>query len=148
MFNDYEKFHAHFIESDILKPNPKLQALNGTVDITFISKIFHQWDWNTQLAALRSIIALSKPGAIVLGFHAGTVKGGLPAYSNGDLTMWLHDVESWQIIWEEVGKETGTKWDAGQVAMRDVSEMASSPKSLAWLDNDCRLMDFVVRRIE
>ncbi|KUJ11044.1 uncharacterized protein LY89DRAFT_594965, partial [Mollisia scopiformis] len=148
MFNDREKFHAHFIESDIVHTNSQLQELNGTVDIIYISKVFHQWDWDTQFAALRSIIALSKPGAIVFGFHAGTIQGGLLAYSNGGLTMWLHDETSWTRIWEEAGKETGTKWDAGQVSMRDISEMASSPESLAWLDGNCRLMDFVARRLE
>jgi hypothetical protein len=148
MFNDRETFLAQFIEADIVDPNPDLTALNNTVDITYISKVFHQWDWKTQIAALHSIIALSKPGSMVVGFHAAAVGAGFVGYERGGLTMWLHDEESWMKIWEEAGRETGTKWDAGQVVMRDIAELANSPESLAYLDENCCLMDFVVTRIE
>jgi hypothetical protein len=148
MFNDRCTFLAHFIETDIVYPNAELLALNSTVDIIYISKVFHQWDWATQVAALRSIIALSKLGTMVVGFHVGVVEGGLVEYVQGSLKMWLHDERSWRRIWDEVGKETGTKWNAGEVVMRDVKEMANSLESLAYLDGKCRLVDFVVRRIE
>lgn len=76
------------------------------------------------------------------------MEGGLLAYEKGSLKMLLHDKSSWGRIWEEAGKETGTKWDAGQVVMRNIAQLAKSPESLAYLDENCRLMDFVVRRIE
>ena len=90
-FNDRKKFHAHCIETDILHLDPDLVALNGTADIIFDSRVLHQRDWDTQLAALHSIIALSKSGSVVVGFHAGWVDDGLIAYRKGPFTMGLHD---------------------------------------------------------
>ncbi|CZR68669.1 uncharacterized protein PAC_18568 [Phialocephala subalpina] len=144
MFEDRQTFQAHFIEADILHPSQDLTALNSTVDAIYISKVFHQWDWATQLAALRSIIPLLKSGSMVVGFHAGAVGAGFVCYEKGGLTMGLHDEGSWTKLWEEAGRETGTKWDASQVVMRDISELATAKNSLAYLDEDCRLMDFVV----
>jgi hypothetical protein len=47
-----------------------------------------------------------------------------------------------------VGIETGTRWDARQAVMRDIAGLANSPESLTYLDENCKLMDFVVKRIE
>jgi hypothetical protein len=33
MFRDRDRFHAHYIETDILYPSPALQELNGKMDI-------------------------------------------------------------------------------------------------------------------
>jgi hypothetical protein len=118
MFKDRQSFHADFMESDIVHPSTQLLALSVTVDIIFI-KVLLQWDHETQLAALRFIIALSKPGGIVVGFHAAVLDGGFIAYEKGCLKMWLHDTQSWQEMWDEAGKNTGSKWNAGQVIMRD-----------------------------
>jgi hypothetical protein len=148
MFNDRQTFLAHFIEADIVHPNPNLTSLSNTVEIICISKVFHQWDWETQLAALRSTIAFSGPSSMVVGFHAAAVGAGFVGYERDGLTIWLHDEESWMKIWEEVGRETGTEWDAGHVVLRDITELANSPESLAYLDENCRLMDFVVTRIK
>ena len=147
MFKDRQSFHANFIESDIVHPNPQLLKLNGTADIIYVSKVLHQWDRETQLAALRSMIALSKPGSIVVGFHAAVLAGGFVAYEKGALKMWLHDEQSWQEMWNEAGKETGTKCGAGQVIMRDFGQLGNAPDALAWVGENCRMMDFVVRRI-
>jgi hypothetical protein len=147
MFKDRQSFHVNFIESDIVHPSTQLLALSGTVYIIFISKVLHQWDHETQLAALRSIIALSKPGSIVVGFHAAVLDGGFIAYEKGSLKMWLHDAQSWQEMWDEAGKKTGSKWNAGQVIMRDFGQLGNAPDALAWVGENCRMMDFVVRRI-
>jgi hypothetical protein len=44
MFNDRQAFLAHFIEADMVHPSPNLTSLNNTVDIIYISKVFHQWE--------------------------------------------------------------------------------------------------------
>lgn len=43
MYRDTSKFHAKFIECDILAPNPELAALQGTFDVIYISQVLHQW---------------------------------------------------------------------------------------------------------
>jgi len=74
MFNDHECFRAKFIGTDILHPSPSFTALNSSIDIIWASEVLHRWGWATQLVALRSLIALSKPGTMIVGFHAGYVK--------------------------------------------------------------------------
>ncbi|KAE9372371.1 hypothetical protein N431DRAFT_504810 [Stipitochalara longipes BDJ] len=147
MFKDRQSFHANFIESDIIHPSPQLLALNSTADVIYISKVLHQWDRETQLAALQSMIALSKPGSIVVGFHAAVIDGGFVAYEKGSLKMWLHDAQSWRDMWDEASKGTNTRWDASYVVMRDFGRLGNAPDALVWVGEDCRMMDFVVRRI-
>jgi hypothetical protein len=36
MFRDRDKFHAHYIETDILYPSPALQDLNGKMNIIWV----------------------------------------------------------------------------------------------------------------
>jgi hypothetical protein len=144
MFNDRERFHATFIETDVLHPSPSFTELKSSVDIIWISKVLHQWDWATTLVALRSIIALSKPGTMVVGFHAGCVKAEFVE----EYKVYLHDEESWKRIWGEVGRETGTEWDAGEVSLRGFKELGISPDSVAYLGDKCRMLEFVVRRVK
>ena len=144
MFNDRARFNATFIETDILSPSSSLHSLRASVDIIWTSKVLHQWDWATQLVALHSLIALSKPGTMVVGFHAGSVEPGfLEEYK-----VWLHDEESWKKIWDEAGKDTGTRWDAGQVVLRGLDELGISLDQVAHLGDKCRMFQFLVRRID
>ncbi|KAH9224920.1 hypothetical protein DL95DRAFT_378557 [Leptodontidium sp. 2 PMI_412] len=53
MFRDRSKFHAKFIECDILTPNADLAALEGTFGVIYISQVLHQWGWDAQVAALK-----------------------------------------------------------------------------------------------
>lgn len=103
VINGRERFRAKFIETDILHPSPSFTALNSSVDIVWASKILHQWGLATQLVALRSIIELTKPWPMVVGFHAGCVKAEVVE----EHKVWLHDEESWKRTWQEVGGRQG-----------------------------------------
>jgi hypothetical protein len=143
MFDDRSSFHATFIETDILSPSPAFTALNNTVDIIWASKVSH-WDWDNQVVVFRNITALSMPGTMFVGFCAGYVKAELVETYG----VWLHDEESWKRIWEQVGEETGTRWDAGQVALRGFKELGINDDSVAYMGDKCRMLDFVVRRLQ
>ena len=144
MFNDRSRFRASFFETDLLNPSPSLAALYNTVDIIWASKVLTQWDWDTQLVAFRSLVALSKPGTMIVGYHAGYTK----AEFMEEFKVWLHDEVSWKRIWEELGRETGTMWDAGEVALREFKDLGISEDSVAYMGEKCRMLEFVVRRIE
>ena len=94
MFNDCSRFHVTFIETDILCQSSYLKALNSAVNIIWASKVLHQRDWATQLVSTRSIVALSKPGTMVVGFRADYLK----AEFLEEYKFWLHDEESWKRI--------------------------------------------------
>lgn len=46
MFRDRHRFSAHYIETDILSPNKKLEHLQGSIDIISITHVLHQWEWD------------------------------------------------------------------------------------------------------
>jgi hypothetical protein len=143
MFNDCSRFHATFLETDILCQSSYLETLNSAVNIIWASKVLHQQDWATQLVSSRSLVALSKPGTMVVGFHADYLK----AEFLEEYKFWLHDEESWKRVWEEVGRETGTSWDAGQVSLRRFDDLGISLDSVTYLGDKCRMLEFVVRRV-
>ena len=63
MFRDRDKFHAHFLKTDILHPSAGLQKLQGRMDIISITHVLHQWDLDTQLKALKEVVKLTRPDA-------------------------------------------------------------------------------------
>ncbi|KAN0107808.1 hypothetical protein V8E51_007550 [Hyaloscypha variabilis] len=123
MFNDCSRFHVTFIETDILCQSSYLKALNSAVNIIWASKVLHQRDWATQLVSSRSLVALSKPGTMVVGFRADYLKA------------------------EFLEEETGTSWDAGQVSLRRFDDLGISLDSVTYLGDKCRMLEFVVRRV-
>lgn len=74
MFPDRSKFSAHFIEGDMLYPNAALLALRGTIDIISIMHVLHQWTCGDQVAALKQLVALSCPGAMLVGPQTSITK--------------------------------------------------------------------------
>ncbi|KAF7956157.1 hypothetical protein EAE96_005077 [Botrytis aclada] len=43
MFSDHEKFHAYYIESDVLHPNSSLERLNEKSIIIWATQVLQQW---------------------------------------------------------------------------------------------------------
>jgi hypothetical protein len=72
MFRDCDKFHAHYIETDILYPSSALQESNGKMDIIWVTHLLHQWAWEGQVIAAKSPVALSRLGTTVAGYQIGT----------------------------------------------------------------------------
>jgi hypothetical protein len=77
MFRDCGKFSAHFIEGDVHYPNAELLALRRTIDIISIMHVLHQWTWDDQVSALKQLVPLSRPRALLVGFQVGATKGNL-----------------------------------------------------------------------
>ncbi|KAF7855967.1 hypothetical protein EAF04_009923 [Stromatinia cepivora] len=71
MYRDKEKFHAQYIECDILNPNPALGKLNGKMDIIWVTHVLHQWTWEGQVLAAKNLLTLSRVGTIVAGYRVG-----------------------------------------------------------------------------
>lgn len=40
MFRDRDRVSAHFMETDIIRPNAALQALEGTIDVIPVMRFF------------------------------------------------------------------------------------------------------------
>ncbi|CAG8982887.1 hypothetical protein HYALB_00002904 [Hymenoscyphus albidus] len=72
LFLDEGRFKAHFMETDLLKPNAELSALEGKIDIIQVTHVLHQWGWKGQIQAAKQLAKYTKPGSLIVGYQAGT----------------------------------------------------------------------------
>ncbi|KAI1131160.1 hypothetical protein F5Y10DRAFT_90858 [Nemania abortiva] len=128
LFRDRRKFRGSFVVGDLLRPdNPTssssnssspgseaLDALDGKMTLIHATSFFHLFTWGDQVrAAVRLVrfLRADRADVMVFGRHVGTVAprwdGGGKAGSD---KVYLHNGESWQRLWDEVGERTGTRW--------------------------------------
>ena len=162
LFQDKEKFHATFIEADFLADPSEanepgntsavgnkhgLEDLKGRVDIAHAGAFLHLFDWDNQARASRRIVSLSKPGTIFVGYQMGNnpareIQTGWG--NNGGSKVFFHDKESFEKMWEEVGRTTGTKWKV-EVEERPFDAMVEKG-DFGWVVDTACVIVFVVTR--
>lgn len=111
---------ADFLDDSDASP---LKAWEGSVDIVHASMFLHCFELPTQVRACKRIVALLRPqpGSLFVGRTGGVslaaggpreedVRGPLGCIGGVKGTNYLHDVESFREMWEQVGRETGTSW--------------------------------------
>lgn len=130
-------------------------GLDGTVDVVHATMFLHCFDRPTQLRACRRILALlqpDRPGAMVVGRQGGVtqtaearehqVKGPMGRAGGVVRTNFLHHVDSFRALWDEVGRATGTRWDV-QVREDEVMDRGY----LYFDDEEHRWLNFVITRL-
>lgn len=117
LFKDKETLKCRFIEADVMADESTteggLKELDGKVDIVYAGSFLHLFDYTGQFKVCKRIIGLLKPvkGSIVAGRQVGHVVAGERVHrTNHQGSMFRHNVESFEKMWEEVGEKTGTKW--------------------------------------
>ena len=149
MFRDRVKFGAHFIEADFLSDdNQQLTALKGKVDILSELQVVHQWDWDGQATAFKRLATFLKgPGAMIVGNQIGNPEAQSVALQPLQVSMWRHNSESFSKMWDQIGRETGTKWET-QTWMRTFEDMEWDPADGAWMEDGVGIVEFSVKRLE
>ncbi|PQE16353.1 methyltransferase domain-containing protein [Rutstroemia sp. NJR-2017a WRK4] len=149
MFRDRDRFAAHFIEADILNSSePRLAELMGKVDILSITQVMHSWDWDGQVKFAKALVAFTKgPGSLIAGNQIGNPKAHEVVLKSIGVPMWRHNPESFGKLWDQVGSETGTRWET-QAWMRSFEEMSWDPKDGAWMEEGVAIIEFSVKRLE
>ena len=153
MFRDRDKFSAHFVEGDVMYPDEALRRLDGRMGMISIISVLHQWGGEDQIKAIKEIVKLLRPddegtaprkddGALVVGFQIGSVKARVT-----ERGTFRHDPVSFMNLWEEVGGETGTRWES-DVTVREFKDVGVDGKESAFLGEDARMLQFVVRRVK
>jgi SAM-dependent methyltransferase len=146
MFRDKDKFHARYIEADILHPKSALQELNGKMDIIWVCHVLHQWTWEGQVSVAKNLVALSHKGTLLAGYEAGhEVATHVEPNHLMKGESFLHDPASFVKMWDQVGKETDTKWET-KVQYRALSEMGWEPHDFPTPGR--RVIHFVAERLE
>lgn len=98
-----------------------MQRLNGKMDIISATAFLHLFGWEDQVRVCERIVRFLKPlggredeKQVVFGRQSGSVKPGVRIREEvkwGRQEVFMHDVESFRKLWEEVGKRTGTNWE-------------------------------------
>ncbi|EHK17845.1 uncharacterized protein TRIVIDRAFT_44992 [Trichoderma virens Gv29-8] len=100
-----------FAAGDMLDPEDKaLDTLDGKITIIHAANFFHLFTWEEQVKIGMRITRFLKPGvtnALIFGRQIGTHN---PRERDGRKKSFLHNQESFQKLWDEVGMKTGTRW--------------------------------------
>ncbi|OTB09385.1 hypothetical protein M426DRAFT_70672 [Hypoxylon sp. CI-4A] len=118
LFQDEEKFNATFVAGDMLSQSEPsdsdelLSMLHGKINIIHATSFFHLFTWDDQIKAAWRMVQFLDPNdadVMIFGRHVGTTTPGDREGSRGS-KKFLHDASSWQELWDEVGRLTGTAW--------------------------------------
>ncbi|KAI0970119.1 hypothetical protein F4678DRAFT_147832 [Xylaria arbuscula] len=147
-FRDRETLKSTLVPGDLLLPDAEYatsemaSTFNGKMTIAHAANFFHLFSWESQLIICERIVAFFRRGvsaqtpAVLFGHHIGSIKPG--EVRAGAFRVFMHDQTTFQSLWDEIGKKTGTKW---KVSMEPVA--LAPPKPNVFSDN-ARVMRYVV----
>lgn len=121
LFKDREKLQSKFVVADIFDANSVLNEIKGQVDIIYTGSFFHLWDLKKQKEASKIVALLLRPqpGSMIVGRQVGAVEAREEQVSSGN--MFLHNVESFQKLWKEIGDELGISFKV-EAQLKDLSK--------------------------
>ncbi|KAI1655994.1 hypothetical protein F4813DRAFT_381826 [Daldinia decipiens] len=119
LFKDRDKLNATFVAGDMLSQNgqtdegdERLKAFDDNINIIHATSFFHLFSWENQVRAARRMVRFldaDDPDVMIFGRQVGTTTPGDREGAGGS-KKFLHNAVSWQELWDEVGKATGTAW--------------------------------------
>jgi SAM-dependent methyltransferase len=146
LFLDKDKFAAHFMQADIFDEEGPLKELEGKMDIIQVSLFLHLFDLEGQTKACEKLVRIlrQEKGVLVTGQQVGsTVPMQLPPETGSQ--MYKQNVESFEKMWEEVGRRTGTEW---KVTAHLDAGLGIEQNKRTWDDSSTRRLVFEVERIK
>lgn len=133
LFMDRGKTKTTFVAGDMLgggESDENLQVLEGKMGVIHATSFFHLFTWENQIRAATRMVRFldpNDPEAMIFGRHVGTTTPG-DREGTGGSRKYLHNAESWQSLWDEVGKLTGTSW---RTEVNDIEEPSTHLHSIA-----------------
>jgi SAM-dependent methyltransferase len=125
-----------------------LSLLDGKVSIVHAASLFHLFTWDQQVRAARRIVRLlnpTDPRVFIFGRQVGCLDPGSQKGPRGE-GRYLHNAESWQRLWDEVGILTHTKW---RTQVDVIPESCEKTPSQVWgsdeIDNLTRTRFYVYK---
>ena len=156
LYRDASHMKARFISADILDPASPLNELRGKMDIILANQVFHLFDWEQQVAAGKNMVALSRAGTWLLGYQIGSsvgravpnrTKTGGKAGTTGGTSKFYHTPETWQELWRQIERETGTEWVV-EGSIRELREWGWEDEDFVWMGPAARGLEFFARRVD
>lgn len=114
LFKDRSTLQSQFLVADIFAGDAQgtkwTDLEEKKADIIHCSAFFHLFPLPQQTEAAKNVARLVRPNGIIVGRQSGSVKPGeVPAIAKGS-TSFRHDINTFQAMWYEVGRATGTEW--------------------------------------
>ncbi|KAI1092035.1 hypothetical protein F5B19DRAFT_483538 [Rostrohypoxylon terebratum] len=119
LFKDRDKLKATFAAGDMLSQGDEsssghssLEMFDGRMNIIHATCFFHLFTRENQIRAAQRMVQFlnpDDPDVIIFGRQVGTTTPG-DREGAKKTKKFLHNAASWQDLWDEVGKLTGTAW--------------------------------------
>lgn len=146
-FLDRATLQSRFVVADVFKGATQgavwTDLENRGIDVLHCSAFFHLFPLAEQNSAAKNIAKLVKNGGVIVGRQTGSIMpGDVPAIKEGSFS-YRHDVETFDVMWKQVGEATQTRWEVGGV----MDTVGTNPQSPVEDENSRRLL-FTVTRVE
>jgi SAM-dependent methyltransferase len=153
LFQDREKMAgATFLAGDLLAEDSSQESwtqLTGKMDFVFANSLLHLFAYPDQLkiACRLASFTRDRPGSLIIGRQVGSlVPGELPGL-DAVSTSFRHSPESFDELWKEVGRLTGTRWRLqARLDMKDIVDHTTTGQG--WMDENSRRLHFVLERLK
>lgn len=146
LFRDRGTLKAQFIKADVLDQESALNRLDDRADVVYAGSLLHLFGWEKQVQACKRIVRMSKSGAMALGCQMGHATGEEAEFElAGGSAMYIHSVESFVKLWQQVGEETGTSWKV-EAEVGDWEPLGLEREDIAWMRPGTVLLRFTVIR--
>lgn len=146
MFLDKSGLKTKFLQADIFNDNSQLKQLDGKIDIINAASFFHLFDLEGQIKAAKRVVQLLRPvpNSLIVGRQGGKLEAGSFSRPRMGMDVFWHNAESWKEMWEQVSRETETKWHVEAVlGEEDLTKRMKTNLVPA----GTRFMTFTVRRV-
>ena len=113
LFRDQDQLCTEFIIEDFVRDTPKLDRLKTKISFVNCGFFLHLWDWDGQVDAAKRIVdfVVKEKGTVITGVSAGSdVPGVWVDNPHRGRPMYLHDNQTFALLWRQIGRETSTKW--------------------------------------
>lgn len=153
LFQNKGSLKVHFLEGDVFENDAEaeggkeLEKFDGKIDMIDAASFLHLFTWEDQVWVGDTDGPLDDKDSLVFGRQVGTANPGVHVgWSDQTRTRHKHDLNSFQKLWDAIGKKTGKKWKATSELLNVkvwYREEHDEPSTMNF-----RVMQFEVHRLE